>query len=547
MGLTPNDAVDGQPQEGPSAAEASFPLAYGPYLLLHKLARGGMGDVFLAKTAGTMGIEKHCVVKTLRTRFTHDPEYVQRFMDEARVVVQLSHRNICPVFDVGRIGPSYYLAMELVIGRDVRSLQLALDHLGRKLSEACAVHIVSEVLDALDYAHRSVDATTGDKLFLVHRDVSPQNVLVSTEGEIKLIDFGLAERQDRLAEEQSQSSASHVASPNTGATTVMGKMSYMAPEQARGEVVDARADMFAAAIVAYELFTGERYYAGLTSQQVWQQAGAGEFRPAGLTTLHPLVRKVLEKALSPRREDRYQSCGDFREALLEYARDRELHTGARELRAIAQELFADDLKETRELLRRFSTPQLANAALAEPTVEEMFSFASASQEKIHDPTQAFRRSTGAFERPTQTTSRLLLVATAAIALLAVGVFAGVMMGGDDAQPAAGAQLPAVTPPVAPSLPSLPPTAQQPTRPPTVVAEPVAAPDRPSARRSRSSSPAAPAVGSVPITSKFAAMKRCKDPCAPRYLVWEGRLNEIPANQLKSTYELITKCYERCKR
>src|SRR5688572_11787875 len=148
-------------------ADGEFPAPFGQYLLLHPIARGGMGNVFLAKTGGMMGIEKHCVVKTLRTRFTDDPEYVQRFVDEARLVVQLSHRNICPVFDVGRVGASYYLAMELVIGRDVRSVLNGLIERESPLPEACAIHIAGEMLDALDYAHRHADPTTGEALHIV--------------------------------------------------------------------------------------------------------------------------------------------------------------------------------------------------------------------------------------------------------------------------------------------------------------------------------------------------------------------------------------------
>src|SRR4051812_42482813 len=285
-----------------------FPSSYGNYMLLHQLARGGMGNVFLAKTGGVAGIEKHCVVKTLRARFTHDPDYVKRFMQEARFVVQLTHRNICPVFDVGRVQQTYYLAMELIIGRDVRTLLNALAERGRALPRALAIHIASDTPDALDSAHRAADNTTGEPLHIVHRDVSPQNIMINIEGEVKLIDFGLAERGKPLEDGEAQGEL---------ATTVMGKMSYMAPEQARGENVDARADQFAAAVVAYELLTGHRYYEGLSSEQVWQRGGAGQFRPAGITELPRKLRDLLEKALATSRDDRYATCGDFRDALLE--------------------------------------------------------------------------------------------------------------------------------------------------------------------------------------------------------------------------------------
>ena len=277
-----NPALPDQESDG----EMEFPAPFGHYLLLHPLARGGMGNVFLAKTGGMMGIEKHCVVTTLRSRFTGDPEYVQRFVDEARVVVQLSHRNICPVFDVGRVGNSYYLAMELVIGRDVRTVHTELLQHGRHMPEACALHIVCEMLDALDYAHRHADPVSGEPLRLVHRDVSPQNVMINIEGEVKLIDFGLAEKGRPETED------SHAGST----ATVMGKISYMAPEHARGDPVDARSDQFSSAVVAYELLTEERYYAGLSNQDVWLTAGTGAYRAPGMAKLDPALRTIIEEA-----------------------------------------------------------------------------------------------------------------------------------------------------------------------------------------------------------------------------------------------------------
>ncbi|MCC7073334.1 MAG: serine/threonine protein kinase [Deltaproteobacteria bacterium] len=385
-----NPALAGQESEGAT----DFPAPFGHYLLLHPLARGGMGNVFLAKTGGMMGIEKHCVVKTLRSRFTGDPEYVQRFVDEARVVVQLSHRNICPVFDVGRVGNSYYLAMELVIGRDVRTVHTELLERGRHMPEACALHVVCEVLDALDYAHRHTDPVSGEPLRLVHRDVSPQNVMINVEGEVKLIDFGLAEK-GRPENEDSQASSQ---------ATVMGKISYMAPEHARGDPVDARSDQFSAAVVAYELLTEERYYAGLSNQEVWLTAGTGTYRAPHLDRLDPALLSILEKALAPDKNARYPSCGELREAMLGYARMRDLHAGARQLREIMGSLFVDELRVTRELLQRFA--HLSSQArpgyvapAAAPMDDAVFSIATSVHAKtINDPTEIFP-SSGLYEMP----------------------------------------------------------------------------------------------------------------------------------------------------
>lgn len=200
-----------------------FPRPFGDYSLLHRLGRGGMGDVFLARAAGFLGIQKVCVLKTVRADMTRDAEYVARFIDEARIVVQLSQRNICPVFDMGKVGESYYLAMEHVAGRDLTTVLRRAAERARSVAPDVALYLVSEILDALDYAHRLTDPSSGAPLHLVHRDVSPHNIMVSYEGEAKLIDFGLAASTLKL--EQTESGI------------VLGKLSYMAPEQARADQI----------------------------------------------------------------------------------------------------------------------------------------------------------------------------------------------------------------------------------------------------------------------------------------------------------------------
>lgn len=468
-----NSALPDNESEG----VADFPAPFGHYLLLHPLARGGMGNVFLAKTGGMMGIEKHCVVKTLRSRFTGDPEYVQRFVDEARVVVQLSHRNICPVFDVGRVANSYYLAMELVIGRDVRTVHTELLQHGRHLPEACALHIVCETLDALDYAHRHADPVSGEPLRLVHRDVSPQNVMINVEGEVKLIDFGLAEK-GHLDTDTSQ---------GTSQATVMGKIAYMAPEHARGDPVDARADQFSAAVVAYELLTEERYYGAMANQEVWMTAGTGTYHAPGLGKLDPALRSILEKALAPEKADRYPSCGEFREALLGYARMRNLHAGARHLREIMGELFADDLRGTRELLQKFAhvssqaRPGFSGPS-GPPVNDAVFSIATSVHAKqIHDPTEIFPTS-GLYQMPVAEKPKWPLAAAllGVGGLVALGVALAVMLVGPGEQvQVVKIAAPVVTPPVAEPPPPPPPPVAEPPRPPP---EPVVAKDPPPKRR-----------------------------------------------------------------
>jgi eukaryotic-like serine/threonine-protein kinase len=333
-----------------------FPRVFGNYLLLHHLARGGMGEVYLAKTGGLAGIEKHSVVKTLRPHFTSDREYVARFIDEARVVVGLGHRNIAQTFDVGRVGAQYYLAMEYIPGTDLRSIQERSNE--RKgtgaLGEALVLHTACEVLEALDYAHRAKSPVTGKPLQLVHRDISPQNVMVNFEGEVKLIDFGLA--QSTQKEERTQ--------PNM----VMGKMAYMSPEQARGEGIDASADQFAAAIIVYELLTGERYYGGMGTEQIWAVAGRGDWQAARFGQLHPDLQRVLKRSLDPDSTKRFPSCGDLREELISYQYAQGMRSGSRELRGLMEDLFAFENQQHEDLISRFAGIQMPAGSEGVPFV-----------------------------------------------------------------------------------------------------------------------------------------------------------------------------------
>ncbi len=289
-----------------------------------RLGRGGMGEVFLAtlKGRGLSGVDKICVIKTLRP--SNDPEYERRFIDEARLIVLLGHKNIAAVFDAGCFEGEYYLAMEHVAGRELRSLQRASEARGQPMPAAVVIHIIKEILEALDAAHRMTHPLTREALRVVHRDVSPQNVMVSSEGEVKLIDFGLAVSTQKVE--------------RTAPQIVMGKMAYMAPEQARGDGVDGRVDQFACGIMLYELLANQRYYGDLPFDVMWRASGSGGHAPTLLHTLPNDVRAIIVKATAAAREDRYASCGDMRDALTAVELRRGMLAGSRDVRAAQTEL-----------------------------------------------------------------------------------------------------------------------------------------------------------------------------------------------------------------
>jgi tRNA A-37 threonylcarbamoyl transferase component Bud32 len=321
---------------GPNAPV--LPRHFGRYLLLRSLARGGMGEVFLARTEGLAGIQKLCIVKTLRAHLMQEPQLLRRFLDEARVVVQLSHKNICQVFDVGEEDGQHYMAMELIQGRDLRATLSACARAGTPLGVERAVFIGLEMLEGLDYAHRFADPVTGEPLCLVHRDVSPHNVMLSQEGEVKLIDFGIA--------------ASAVKELQTMPNIIVGKLAYMAPEQAAGAQIDQRADQFAAAIVLSEAATGERFYSGRDQGELISLVGRGTWRPAKLSRLPSELRDILEVALSPDPADRFPHCAAFRDAIADHVQRSGARADARALRAVMSGLFGEALLAQRDELAR---------------------------------------------------------------------------------------------------------------------------------------------------------------------------------------------------
>ena len=311
-----------------------LPRPFGPYLLLATLARGGMGEVFFAKHGGLQGFEKHCVVKTLRKELANEEEYVARFTEEARVVVQLAHRNVCTVFDVGRAQGQLYVAMEHVAGRDLRAIAAG------PVAPALAVHVVSEVLEALDYAHRFVDSDTDQPLALVHRDVSPHNVLLGLEGDVKLIDFGIM--------------TSSRVGPVTEDGTVLGKLTYMAPEHARGDPVDGRADQYSAAVLLVELLTGVSFNDGLTRDRTWALSGIGGHRPKAFAALDVDLRAILDRALQPNRDNRFATCSELGEAIVGWARRRGHVADARTVRHVMSVEFPTLAADIRRTARKFA-------------------------------------------------------------------------------------------------------------------------------------------------------------------------------------------------
>ncbi|MCA9670956.1 MAG: protein kinase, partial [Myxococcales bacterium] len=282
------------------------PTPFGRYQLIELLAQGGMAQVYRAVLRGGPGFEKHVALKRVIRELSQDPEFVARFADEAGIVSTLSHSNIVQVFDFGSVDGEYFLAMELIDGPDLGTVIEAASP--QPLPLPVALYIGSAMSRGLGAAHGRVDQD-GAAAPVVHRDVSPQNVLVSRAGEVKVVDFGIA-----LAAEKAL---------KTRTGMVLGKCRYMAPEQALGERVDARADVFATGAVLFEMLAGRPLFDGATPQQVIAQVVQGQIQaPSVFNSAVPAsVDQICLKALALDRAQRHADCTALARDL-----ERQLHT-----------------------------------------------------------------------------------------------------------------------------------------------------------------------------------------------------------------------------
>ncbi len=283
--------------------DPNLPQVFGRYLLVQRLSRGGMGEIFLAKH-GLAGFEKLAVIKKVLPHLAADGQFISRFVDEAQVAIKLQHVNVAQVFEVGRVGDEYFLALEYVEGRDLRRTISLLQQRKTRLPVDLALFIGRELANGLAYAHRRTNAD-GASLNLVHCDISPPNVLVSFEGETKVIDFGIAKSALRAT----------ATDPKMG----FGKFGYMAPEQLiRGGIVDHRTDIYAAGVVLFELLTGQRLYeAGPEPdyRALAKKVAKGEHKlPSEVDRALALYDDLVATA-RPAVDDRYQTAAEFRDAI----------------------------------------------------------------------------------------------------------------------------------------------------------------------------------------------------------------------------------------
>jgi serine/threonine-protein kinase len=326
--------------------DPSLPQKIGRYEIVGHLATGGMAEVLLARLIGPSGFERPVVVKRILPHLARTREFVDMFVDEARIVAGIRHPNVVAVHELGREGEELFLVLEYLEGESASGLMRRLTSLGTKLDYRLAAHVVAEACAGLHAAHELVDSE-GRKQELVHRDMTPQNLFVTYDGAVKVLDFGVAKATDRMAK--------------TEAGQIKGKFEYMSPEQCLGKPLDRRSDIFALGVVLYEMSTGTRLFKRST-QLVTMKAICDEAirPPSSLRPDYPpALEQIVMTALKRSPSERWATAAQMRRALLTAMRDLEPPPSAvsallpeEALGALMHDVFGDRIETKAELLRR---------------------------------------------------------------------------------------------------------------------------------------------------------------------------------------------------
>ncbi len=328
LGALAEDALNQPAPPVEKANRSGVGDVYGPYTLMERVAGGGMAEVFKAKRTGVEGFEKIVAVKRILHHLLDNQEFVEMFIDEAKVVAGLTHPNIVQIFDLGKLDETYFIAMEYVHGRDLRTILRRAKDRGLRVPLDLSAFVVSRVCAALDHAHRRKD-DQGRPMRIVHRDVSPQNILISFDGDVKLTDFGIAK------------AATKAKATDRGA--LRGKLLYMSPEQASGQPMDRRSDVFSLGIVFYEMLTDRKPFLATSEKGILEMVRECQIDPPSKwnSRVPERFEQIVGRALAKDPDERYEDAGEMQRelerALLELK-----PTTSQELARLMEVLFERD-------------------------------------------------------------------------------------------------------------------------------------------------------------------------------------------------------------
>ncbi len=388
--------VDPQANSNPVGAPAWLAgTLVGRFTLLVPLAQGGMAEIWLARQSGLRGFEKLVVIKRMTRKLANDPEYLEMFFSEAQLAAGLNHPNVVQIFDLGEHEDTPYIVMEYLDGEDLHSVRRAAQKLGRPMPDAFAAKYIALAAEGLHYAHTRV-GHDGRPLQIVHRDVSPQNLVCTMDGGLKVVDFGIAK----------------LASTATFSGKIKGKLAYMSPEQARGEELDARSDVFALGVVMFELLTRTRLTPKLNDLQLLDFMASDEpfdVPSARREDLPGDLEAIISRALARRREDRFQSARELQDALESWLVAQKYAVTANDLRDWLRDVFAARIVDRRKLI---------DAALHMDTVSPS---AAHDLAKLAQRDSTGSRSTSASPLRPRKVLPLAIAAGVAIAVIAGGI------------------------------------------------------------------------------------------------------------------------------
>ncbi len=311
---------------------------FGKYLLLEKLATGGMAQLYRAKIIGVQGFEKFIAIKMILPHLAEEKELVSSFIDEAKLAALLNHQNIVQIYDFGELEGSNFITMEYLFGKDLRAILAKAREFDMPLGLEYGLFVTSRICAGLEYAH-TVKDFQGTPLNIIHRDISPQNVIVTYQGDVKIVDFGIAKAA-------TQSTATQVG-------MIKGKVAYMSPEQAAGKPVDHRSDIFSLGILLYELVTGFKLFKGEDTLQILARVREADFDSPELVVggLPPKLYAILNRALAKDVGERYQSCAEMLADIEEALYEQGLRPSARGLAQYMRNLFEKEITAEEALMR----------------------------------------------------------------------------------------------------------------------------------------------------------------------------------------------------
>lgn len=336
---------------------------FGKYILLEKIATGGMAEIYLAKAPGAENVSKFLAIKRILPQYSNNHEFIEMFKEEAKIAIHLSHSNVVSINEFGEQGGLFYLAMQYVDGKNLRQSLNRFKKEKKYFSLPQVVHIIKEAAKGLDHAHRCVDGTTGAPLNITHRDISPQNIMLSYEGEIRIIDFGIAKAESKIE--------------TTKAGTLKGKFGYMSPEQAEGYEVDFRTDIFSLGIVLWELLAQDRLF--VSNNEINTLKKIRECHIPSLRKLDPNIPQELEritnKALARDRTLRYQSAEELAQDLQVFLNKHYPEFTVRDISHNLKSIFSDERDESRKKMMEFAKVQF-------PTLDEKTEYVSESTNTV---------------------------------------------------------------------------------------------------------------------------------------------------------------------